>query len=912
MHMPLPIIPIPGKINRVLTAGVLLWTAIWSLEATTFSQTRASSPRSRSAAQGQGPRKSQPVVPAKALTTRRRPLGPASTDNWTCANGIIDQNWNDPMNWDNGIPNAGSDVIVPNATSTCAVNVNGSGGNVSTLQIMAGGEVIVIDGSSLTINGTSITNDGQLFLNATSNRTKLLIVGNVTLSGSGRLVMSNDIFNSIDGGGSLFNHSTIEGSGDIGFLSGLRLNNFGIINSNNAANTLYVGSIVATNTGTLESTSNSELFIYASILNAGGTIGGDNVTMASVTILGGTLSAGTITGTGDQVTLNGVTLSPGCQYIIPSTKVTILQGTITNSGQIKLSETTPGSGAKVTINGTVTLTGSGAVTSNGPDNKIDGSGEIINQQTIQGLGTISVATLTNQGTISALPANTPFTLQIGSGTNTGLIQATSGSKIDLFGGTMTNAGGNILADSGLITMDGQTTTVGGTVSTNGSGVVELKSATLNGSASPVRIAGFAEVLKGDIGTLEGLIEIDNKLAVDGGTVGINGNVTLNPSGHFDPAITGTVTMSGSPNTVIQGVSGMEVLTNNITIQGAGNIGNGLLSLVNGSTGQIIASSSSIPLVIAMGPKNAFTTRGLLSVAANPGSAASVLTVKGPFKNFNRSTGTLSGGSYNISGTLQFDNANILKNAAKLTLAGPIVDQNNVNALLNFANNTATGSLTILPQTFGTNFTTAGPFSNAGKVMITPGVALVVGASGTNYNQTGGTTTVDGRLAVTAGGLVNITGGTLQGGGALPAGATISGSVSVGNASSPAGTFIIGDSNKKSGLIAISNNYIQLATGVLDVQIGGTTPGTQYSQLNITGTAALTGTLNIAVIKPFKPTVGQTFTILNASTGITGTFSVVNGTVIDPTKHFTVSYNPTTVVLTVVSGPAPRDQSLAIR
>jgi hypothetical protein len=60
---------------------------------------------------------------------------------------------------------------------------------------------------------------------------------------------------------------------------------------------------------------------------------------------------------------------------------------------------------------------------------------------------------------------------------------------------------------------------------------------------------------------------------------------------------------------------------------------------------------------------------------------------------------------------------------------------------------------------------------------------------------------------------------------------------------------------------------------------------------------------------FKPTVGQTFTILNASTGITGTFSAVNGTSIDATKHFSVSYTPTTVVLTVVSGAAPQDQNL---
>jgi len=74
--------------------------------------------------------------------------------------------------------------------------------------------------------------------------------------------------------------------------------------------------------------------------------------------------------------------------------------------------------------------------------------------------------------------------------------------------------------------------------------------------------------------------------------------------------------------------------------------------------------------------------------------------------------------------------------------------------------------------------------------------------------------------------VNITGGTLQGGGALPVGSTITGSVSLGSASGAAGTFIIGDSVKKSGLLAIANNYVQLATGAMDVQVGGTTPGTR--------------------------------------------------------------------------------------
>src|SRR3981189_495919 len=113
-----PLLPIRirGKINRVLTAGVLLWAAIWSAPTPAF---------------GQG------------------------LDTWTCGNGLFDQNWSDPKNWDNGVPTATSDVVITNA---CPSTVDQSV-TIHNLGIMAGGEVMVGGGISLTINGTSITND---------------------------------------------------------------------------------------------------------------------------------------------------------------------------------------------------------------------------------------------------------------------------------------------------------------------------------------------------------------------------------------------------------------------------------------------------------------------------------------------------------------------------------------------------------------------------------------------------------------------------------------------------------------------------------------------------------------------------------------------------------------------------------
>src|SRR5262249_42618417 len=102
---------------------------------------------------------------------------------------------------------------------------------------------------------------------------------------------------------------------------------------------------------------------------------------------------------------------------------------------------------------------------------------------------------------------------------------------------------------------------------------------------------------------------------------------------------------------------------------------------------------------------------------------------------------------------------------------------------------------------------------------------------------------------------------------------------------------------------ITGSYTQ-STGVLNIDIGGTTAATQFDQLTISGAASLNGTLNLDLINSFVPTLGETFDILNASS-VGGTFATVNGTAINSMEHFTVLYNmpANTVTLDVVSGPA---------
>jgi hypothetical protein len=128
---------------------------------------------------------------------------------------------------------------------------------------------------------------------------------------------------------------------------------------------------------------------------------------------------------------------------------------------------------------------------------------------------------------------------------------------------------------------------------------------------------------------------------------------------------------------------------------------------------------------------------------------------------------------------------------------------------------------------------------------------------------------------------------------------LGGNVSIGGAgTTPA--ISVGDTGK-AGLLVITGGYTQLSTATMNSFVGGSAVGTQYSQLQVGGTASLAGTLTVTLASGFTPTIGSTFTVLTAG-AVSGTFS--NSTIaINGSEHFNVSYTTTGVVLTVASGAA---------
>ncbi|GAB5535106.1 MAG: hypothetical protein Rubg2KO_13550 [Rubricoccaceae bacterium] len=65
-----------------------------------------------------------------------------------------------------------------------------------------------------------------------------------------------------------------------------------------------------------------------------------------------------------------------------------------------------------------------------------------------------------------------------------------------------------------------------------------------------------------------------------------------------------------------------------------------------------------------------------------------------------------------------------------------------------------------------------------------------------------------------------------------------------------------------------------ATAVLEIEIGGPTPGTEHDQLAVTGPAELGGTLRVTLLDGFRPQENDRFQILASSSPTTGAFDAI--------------------------------------
>jgi hypothetical protein len=207
--------------------------------------------------------------------------------------------------------------------------------------------------------------------------------------------------------------------------------------------------------------------------------------------------------------------------------------------------------------------------------------------------------------------------------------------------------------------------------------------------------------------------------------------------------------------------------------------------------------------------------------------------------------------------------------------------------------------TFLKTAGGSAFgTTINPtFRNSGTFEVRTGLAVFASSQNPQFLQTGGLTKLDGGRLSTGGGnnVLFFQGGILAGTNSIGCSAlTNSALFSPGLDSSP-------------GLLSITTvsgsggNFTQTASGQLAIKLAGTTPGTGYDQLGVTGVANLSGTLNVSLTNGFLPTNGATFLVLTNGSR-TGTFNQFNF----PSTLVTMalSYESTGVVVHVTGVNSP--------
>lgn len=194
---------------------------------------------------------------------------------------------------------------------------------------------------------------------------------------------------------------------------------------------------------------------------------------------------------------------------------------------------------------------------------------------------------------------------------------------------------------------------------------------------------------------------------------------------------------------------------------------------------------------------------------------------------------------------------------------------------------------------GAWITNNGTFNATATTTMTGGETEVFTNNGSFVKNTASTTTTmnipftnNGTVDIVAGSLVfqqgmengedaviNLGGGTLDPGEELilESGDSLVGSGTLASNLVNGGTVSPGASP---GIITVDGDYTQTVEGGLEIQLGGTEAGTEYDMLDVSGSAALDGVLNVTLANDFIPQPGDSFIILTYGSG-TGAFSAVN-------------------------------------
>lgn len=463
---------------------------------------------------------------------------------------------------------------------------------------------------------------------------------------------------------------------------------------------------------------------------------------------------------------------------------------------------------------------------------------------------------------------------------------------DFFGTVVVRIGG--LSQLEFAHRAGELLTIHGTLNFTGSGTVKVSDADVliksggrlkvkGGSITPVTTSAGDEMLKGSGGWViaGGTITIESGTGIvvsEGGVLKWQKGTIIGLDPNFASIFnSGVMDIIGSGSHVL---NGSLVNLNQVTISGS----------ITG-TGAIFNSDSGSTVILDK-------AGGAIDVGVFFSNTKKVIVNFGTDATFSESViqlsdGTLSGGQW------------IVNNQAKLTLApksgsadideisgGAFVELRGTGTLNNLTNVVGdldidkssklflrdvtdarvSGQLNILSNSelrlFGSKLTVGGDLemgSNLVDIFLPFGGQLL----STLVVDSGSRLTIRDRFEVLPGGIVNINGVVTADSLDIREGALFTGSGTINTQQfNNAGQLLPGNSP---GTLTINGNYTQSSTGTLFIEIGGTTPGTEYDQLIVNGIATFEpgSTIEITLLDLdgdgtlFEPQSGDTIDFLVA-------------------------------------------------
>jgi hypothetical protein len=392
----------------------------------------------------------------------------------------------------------------------------------------------------------------------------------------------------------------------------------------------------------------------------------------------------------------------------------------------------------------------------------------------------------------------------------------SGGTLDNAGALLKSAGAGTtsltarLVNSGYLEVSSGTLALGGGGVSTGAMVVDA-GATLNftngtdtlTASSTLGGAGAAGFTGANV-TLAGSFAVSGTTTVSAGTVNFDGGATLN-----DLTLSGG-TLGGAGDHV---VGGMLTWTGGTLTGGGTTFANGGM-MISGSNGKVLNDHALV----------------------NAGAAVWIGT-----------------GSVNFFASASFDNSatgtfDIQTDGTFGGLGAVLTNEGTLGKSAGTGTTTVNGDLVttgVLQVASGT-WVLGGDLENHGEVDVASANTLQVNGF---FAQVEGTINLGGTLTLTGtGNLLDLEGGILNGSG------TINASVVNAAVVNPGG-------DGSAGVLTINGSFTQTSSGVVSIDLGGTTAGTEYDQLIVHGAVSLDGTLRVQLINGYDPALNDAFQVM---------------------------------------------------